>query len=320
MRSYKVAIAGATGLVGVELLRVIRENKFPVNKLFLFASQKRKLELDGREFDVYPIEEADPKEIDIAFFATDSELSRRFIPRFLEEGVFIIDKSRAFRYEPDIPLVVPEINGNIITRSTRLVANPNCTTIQLAMTLEPIRKIAKLKKVVATTLQSVSGAGAKALDYLLERTEENQLAFEIKGNIIPLIGSIDNENYCDEENTIQKEINKIFGETIDLAVSTLRVSIPYAHSISCWVKLGDEVSIGDIVNAFCAFPGLEYVENPPPMPLYSKGKNAVFVGRLKRDKYDPYAFSFFSVTDNLRKGAATNAIQIAFLAMEKGII
>ncbi len=320
MAKYNVAIFGATGLAGLELIRVLKENLFPIKNLFLFASSRKKMILDGEEYEVRSIDEAETEEVDIAFFATDINISKEFVPKFVSAGIFVIDKSRAFRYDPYIPLVIPEINGELVQPGKMLIANPNCTTTQLAITLAPIRNLAKIEKVVATSLQSISGAGIKALNYFEGKTEENPHPFEIRKNIIPFIGNIDNENYCDEENTIIIEINKIFNDTIELSISTLRVPVAYSHSISTWVKVREPVSIEDIKRAFISFPGLKYSDNPPPMPIYLRQEDLVFVGRLKMDKYDNTAFSFFSVTDNLRKGAATNAYQIASLAHQRGVI
>jgi len=323
MGRYNVCVVGASGLVGTELIKVLHERRFPILSLSLFSSRSSSgkiININGQDYPIKSIEEIDPSGCDIAFFATESDISKRYIPQFIDAGAFVIDKSRAYRYDPQIPLVVPEINGDQISSDTRLVANPNCITTQLVLSLAPLRRLSKIERVIITTCQSASGAGHKALEHYLLPEKENPFPYPLHKNIIPFIGEIRDDNFCEEEETIIKETQKIIGEMIPISVTTLRVPLPYAHSISVWVRLENEIGLEKIKRAFETFPGISYRESPPPMPVLDAGKDEVYVGRLRVDKYDRSAVMFFTVADNLRKGAATNAVQIAELAILKGSI
>ncbi len=315
MKRVKVAVVGATGLVGEYILKLLEERKFPVSELRLYASEKssgKKISWKRRKLTVENIEDIKDFSPHLTFFATSSEVSKEYVPQLLGKGSFVIDKSRAFRMSKEVPLVVPEVNSKLMNKNTRLVASPNCTTIQLVMTIAPILKVYNITKLIATTMQSVSGAGKKALDELQSGKAEL--------DIVPVIGEIVNHGYCEEERAIYCETRKILQRMIRMAVTTVRVPVEHSHSISLWLKLLGRIEIGKLINSFNSFPGVKFMREEIPTNKMAAGKDEVFIARLRKDPRDPRAILLYSVCDNLRKGAATNALQIAETALKKELL
>ena len=315
MKELKVAVVGATGLVGEYVLKLLQERDFPVAELKLYASAQskgKKLPWKKKKIKVEDAENILSFAPDLAFFATSPDISKQYIPSLTEKGTFVIDKSRAFRLMKNVPLVIPEINSHLLNKNTRLVASPNCTTIQLVMTIAPILKLSGITKLVATTMQSISGAGREVLNSFQSGKSEP--------DITPAIGKVEDLGYCEEEISIYNETRKIFQRLTRMAVTTVRVPVPYAHSISIWVKTLREININGLESSYENFPGIVYLKKELPTCQLAAGRDEIFVGRLRHDHLDPRALLLFSTCDNLRKGAATNAVQIAEVAISKGLL
>ena len=329
---YRVALVGATGAVGREIIRVLEEREFPVSELHLLASKRsagQELTWRGGIVPVRALSEGIP-EVDIALFSAGGELSRRAAPQFVEKGAVVIDNSSAWRMEPDVPLIVPEVNPEEITKALSkagrgIIANPNCSTIQLVVALKPLADAFGLERVIVSTYQSVSGAGQKGVTELSEqvtalfnsrdlavRAMPHQIAF----NCIPAIGSFLENGYTEEEWKLVQESRKIMGMP-ELRVSPTAVRVPVfsSHSESVYVELGRKVSVKEAKAAFHNAEGILIQDRPAedfyPMPSVAVGTDDVCVGRIRQDPDDDCALNFWVVADNLRKGAALNAVQIA---------
>ncbi|HWO73396.1 MAG TPA: aspartate-semialdehyde dehydrogenase [Dehalococcoidia bacterium] len=336
-KSYRVAVVGATGAVGQTTLKILEERKFPVAGIKVFASPRsagKTLAFGGGQVTVQPLTPNAFEGIDIAFFSAGSEQSREWAPQAVKAGAVVIDKSSAFRMDPDVPLVVPEINAHALHGHKGIVACPNCTTIVTAMPLKPLHDAGRLRRVVATSYQAVSGAGVNGIEDLRQETfawargEEVRPSFfphQIAFNVIPHIDKFGEDGYTGEEVKLVNELRKIL-ELPNLPVSptTVRVPVFTAHSIAVNAETERKLSREQARQAFGAFPGLkvwdEPAENRYPMPVIVEGKDDCYVGRIREDFSHPSALNFWVVGDQLRKGAALNGIQIAEEMIARGLI
>lgn len=324
-----IAIVGAGGAVGREILNVLEGGALPVDNLRLFGSERSAgstMTFNGRELPVEMLsEDSDFGDVDYAFVSAGADVSRRFAPVITAGGATMIDNSSAFRMDADVPLVVPEINGDDALNATRhIIANPNCTTIQMVLALEPIHRISPIRRVHVATYQAASGAGAAAMDELVNQYSEladgrkatvRRFAHQLAYNVIPQIDVFADDDYTREELKMYHETKKIMhAPEIEVSAMCVRVPVMRAHSEAIWVECEREVSVAEASRAFEAAPGVELVDNPAeglyPMPLHATGTDPVYVGRLRRD-ISGRGLTFWTVSDQLRKGAALNAVQIA---------
>lgn len=318
-----VAIVGATGSVGEVMLKVLAEQSFPISKLSLAATARsvgKKIKFGGDEIAVQSIDDVLAAKPDIALFSAGGDCSLEYAEKFATNGTTVIDNSSAFRMNENCKLVVPEINGDSLTLEDKIIPNPNCSTIQLVMCLAPLHKQYGLKRVIVSTYQSISGTGKKAIDQMdRERAgEQGEMAYPypIDMNCLPHCDVFQENDYTKEEMKVVHETRKILGIP-ELGVSCTAVRIPVSggHSESVNIEFDREFDIADVRKLLHDFPGIKVQDNPEmntyPMPLYAKGKDDVFVGRLRRDESQPKTLNAWIVADNLRKGAATNAVQIA---------
>lgn len=325
----KIAVVGATGLVGREMLRVLEERSFPVTELLPVASERSvglTVEFQGRQWPVLSVETALERRPDIALFSAGGETSRREAPRFADAGCVVIDNSSAWRMEVDVPLVVPEINFDAVG-DHRIIANPNCTTIQLAMTLHPLEQAFGIERVVVSTYQSVSGSGKATIDRLeAERRGDfsgsSPYPHPIDRNCLPQCDVFAEEGYTKEEWKVMRESRKILGlPNLAITCTCVRVPVVGGHSESVNLTLKSETTHEDLLACLSAAPGLAIQDEPErsvyPMPLHARGRDEVFVGRIRRDFSAPRSWNLWIVADNLRKGAATNAVQIAERVAER---
>jgi len=343
MRKYNVAILGATGAVGTEFLKLIEERKFPFKELRLLASKRsagKKLTTCGQEFTVEEATADSFKDIDIALFAGGS-ISKEFAPYAVKAGAVVIDNSSAFRMDPNVPLVVPEVNPEAILKHKGIIANPNCSTIIMCMALKPLYDLAKIKRIVVSTYQAVSGAGKEGIDELdnqvLQHTQGKEMTAEllptgsmpkhypIAFNLIPQIDIFLDNLYTKEEMKMVNETQKIFDDyDMKITATTVRVPVYRSHSESVNIEFEHDLNLKEMAAAIDKFPGVQMLDNPAeqeyPMPLYTSEKNDCFVGRLRRDETQPNTFNLWVVGDQIRKGAALNTLQIAEVMIEKGWI
>ena len=329
----KVALVGATGLVGRRMLQVLEERKFPVTELLPVASEKsvgRKVPFGGKEWTVIRPEEAIAARPALALFSAGGAVSQELAPKFAAVGCRVVDNSSFWRMDPTKKLVVPEINGDVIGPEDYIIANPNCSTIQMVMTLAPLEKEFGIKRIVVSTYQSVTGTGYKAIAQMnAERAGETDVEriypYPIDQNILPHIDAFLENGYTKEEMKMVNETRKILrDDDIAITATTVRVPVQGGHSESVNVELRKPFSLERVRELLEAMPGVTVQDDPSkklyPMPLYAWGKDDVFVGRIRRDFSAENALNFWCVSDNLRKGAATNAVQIAQLLLEKGFI
>lgn len=334
MKKYNVAILGATGAVGQEFLRLIEERKFPFADLKLLASKRsagKQIDFMGK---TYTVEEATPESfegVQIALFAGGS-ISKTLAPEAVKRGAVVIDNSSAFRMDPEVPLVVPEVNPQAISAHKGIIANPNCSTIIMVMALKPIYDLAKIKRIVVSTYQAVSGAGKEAIDELNDQVKASLEGREMVANILPsasldkhypiafnLIPHIDvfvEDDYTKEEMKMVHETHKILGDyTIGISPTTVRVPVYRSHSESINLEFEGPVSVDEVRKALAAFPGVIVQDDPAnmeyPMPLYTSNENEVRVGRIRPDRSVEHGLNLWVVGDQIRKGAALNALQIA---------
>lgn len=320
----KIAVVGATGMVGQIMLKVLEERNFPVSELIPVASEKsvgKKVIFKGNELEIVSMQTAIDMKPEIALFSAGGETSKEFAPKFAEAGTTVIDNSSAWRMEPDKRLVVPEINANILTREDKIIANPNCSTIQLVMVLHPLNQKYDLKRVIVSTYQSVTGTGKNAVDQLnAEIIGNDEVAkvypYEIFKNALPQCDVFADDDYTKEEIKLMKEPKKILGDdTFNLTATAVRVPVQGGHSESVNIEFENEFDLDEVRRILTQTPGVVVMDDVKnkiyPMPLYSEGKDEVFVGRIRRDLSQPKTLNMWIVADNLRKGAATNAVQIA---------
>jgi len=331
MKKFNVAIVGATGLVGQEFISVLEERKFPVNELIPYASERslgETVKFRNREIDVVPmtVESIQSKNIDIALFSAGSAIALEFAPVFAQKGVYVIDNSSAFRMNDSVPLIVPEVNGDLVTPDgSKIIANPNCSTIQLVYFLKVVNDLFKIKKVVVSTYQSVSGAGKKGIDELREQVTAlfsgrsvTPAAFpqRIAFNLIPQIGYFHSDGYCEEEVKMINESRKILSiPDLDFDVTTVRVPTFFSHAETVYVDLEKKCDVELVRNKISEHPEMVLMDDFEqliyPTLIDSSGKNEVFIGRLRTGREDGKRLSAWIVADNVRKGAAYNAVRIA---------
>ncbi|MCQ2272007.1 MAG: aspartate-semialdehyde dehydrogenase [Bacteroidales bacterium] len=326
----KIALIGATGLVGSVMLKVLEERGFGDCELLPAASAKsvgKKVVFAGREISVVSVEQAISEKPALAIFSAGSGASLQYAPKFAEQGTYVIDNSSAWRYEADIPLVVPEINGDVITKNDHIIANPNCSTIQMVMALAPLHKAYQIDRLVISTYQSVSGTGIKALNQLYSERAgkdcEMAYPYRIDLNLLPHGGTFETNGYTTEEMKLVKETRKILRDNnIRITATVVRVPVTGGHSEAVNAEFVQDFEIPDVVKLLQSMPGVKVIDNPAnneyPMPYFAKDKDDVFVGRIRRDESQPKTLNLWVVADNLRKGAATNAIEIAQLICQKG--
>ena len=333
MKKYNVAVVGATGAVGEEMRLVLEERKFPIEKLSLFASSRsagKEYKYKEEKVVVRELKDDSFSGIDIALFSGGDEVSKHFAPLAVQQGTIVIDNGKYFRMDPQVPLVVPEVNPDDLKKHKGLIANPNCSTIQMVVALKPIYDEAGIERVVVATYQSVSGTGKEAIEEL-----KNQAAsiakgkeFEIKAypyqiayNALPHIGSFKENGYTSEEMKMLNETRKILGDdNIRVAATTVRVPVYRAHSEVVHIETKKKISVQRTREILSAFPGIKVIDNPEkleyPLPLFAEGKDEVFIGRIREDISTENGLVMWIVSDNLRKGAALNAVQIAELVIE----
>jgi aspartate-semialdehyde dehydrogenase len=336
-RQLKLAIVGAGGVVGQKLAELLQERRFPVKELRLLATARTagsSLAFNGREL---PIELAEPERLDgldIVFFAAPADVSLRLAPEAVRRGAVAIDKSSAFREDPEVPLVVPEVNGRVLRGHRGIIASPNCSTIQMVMVLKPLEDLSPLKRVIVSTYQSVSGTGREAVDELRRQSRDvldgrpvqarvypRQIAF----NLLPHVDDFTDGGYSKEEMKMVSETRKILGRP-DLAVAatTVRVPVEVGHSEAIWIETERPISPAEARAALARMPGVVVEDDPLrgvyPTPVDAAGRDEVFVGRIRRDLTSDRGLVFWVVSDNLRKGAASNAIQIAEALLEGGLL
>lgn len=328
----RVAVVGATGLVGSTMLRILEERNFPVTELIPVASERSVgniVKFAGKEWPVVNADTAIAMKPVLAIFSAGGTVSLELAPKFAEAGCRVVDNSSAWRMDPTKKLVVPEVNGHTLTKDDMIIANPNCSTIQMVMVLKPLHDKYHIKRVVVSTYQSVSGSGQKAVSEMMEQrkgsTEHSVYPHRIDMNVIPQIDVFTGNGYTKEEMKMVLETNKIMGDdTIKVTATTVRVPVSGGHSESVNIEFRNDFEESDVRNLLARFPGLIVVDNPEmkayPMPLDAAGKDEVFVGRIRRDYSQPNTLNCWIVADNLRKGAATNAVQIAKLLHNNGWI
>ena len=319
----KVAVVGATGMVGEVMLNVLEERNFPISELLLVASERsvgKKLTYKNEEYTVIGLADAVAAHPDIAIFSAGGDTSLEWAPKFAEVGTTVIDNSSAWRMDPTKKLVVPEINANALTVEDKIIANPNCSTIQMVLALDPLHKKYQMKRVVVSTYQSVSGTGVKAVQQMENEAAgiEGEMAYPypINRNALPHCDVFLENGYTKEELKLAREPQKILDDR-SFSVTATAVRIPTAggHSESVNVEFHNDFDLAEVRQLLSETPGIVVQDNPEtntyPMPVFANGKDDVFVGRLRRDETQPNTLNMWIVADNLRKGAATNAVQIA---------
>ncbi|AZI66817.1 aspartate-semialdehyde dehydrogenase [Kaistella daneshvariae] len=320
----KIAVVGATGMVGQIMLKVLEERNFPVTELIPVASEKsvgKKILFKGNEIEIVSMQDAIDRKPQIALFSAGGNTSLEFAPKFAANGTVVIDNSSAWRMEADKKLVVPEINADVLTKNDKIIANPNCSTIQLVMVLHPLNKNFGLKRVIISTYQSVTGTGKNAVDQLnAEILGDKQVKkvynYDIFKNALPQCDVFADDDYTKEEIKLMTEPKKILGDdSFNISATAVRVPVQGGHSESVNVEFENDFNLDEIREILSNTPGVVVLDdvknNIYPMPLYSEGKDEVFVGRIRRDLSQPKTLNLWIVADNLRKGAATNAVQIA---------
>ncbi|HEX5870025.1 MAG TPA: aspartate-semialdehyde dehydrogenase [Longimicrobium sp.] len=317
-----IALLGATGAVGRTMLQVLAERKLPVDRLTLLASPRSKgraLRWGGRDWACSVAEPGAFRGVDFALFSAGGDRSKEWAPIAADEGAIVVDNSSAWRMDPQVPLVVPEVNADAAReRPKGIIANPNCSTIQMVVALEAVRRAAGLTRVVATTYQSVSGAGETGRSALRDellgnRPEESPFARQISGNVIPQIGDFDDDGWTGEERKMINETRKILSlPDLPVAATCVRVPVEVGHSVQVMVETERALSVDEARAALAAFPGVIVDDGAGryPTPLETAGRDEVFVGRIRQDPFLPRTLHLWVVSDNLRKGAATNAVQI----------
>ncbi len=328
----KVAVVGATGMVGEVMLKVLAERNFPITELLLVASERsvgKKLSYKGKEYSVIGLADAIVAKPDIAIFSAGGDTSVEWAPKFADAGTTVIDNSSAWRMDPTKKLVVPEINAKELTKEDKIIANPNCSTIQLVMALAPLHEKYKMKRVVISTYQSVSGTGVKAVKQL-----ENEIAgikgemaypYPISRNALPHCDVFTENGYTKEEMKLAREPQKILDDrTFSITATAVRIPTAGGHSESVNVEFYNDFDLADVRKLLSETSGIVVQDNPDtntyPMPIYAQDKDDVFVGRIRRDETQRNTLNMWIVSDNLRKGAATNAVQIAEYLVENNLV
>lgn len=328
----KVSVVGATGMVGEKMLQVLEERNFPVTELIPVASEKsvgKEIEFKGQKYTVKSLETAVEENCDVALFSAGGGISLDWAPKFAAKGTVVVDNSSAWRMNEGIKLIVPEINADILTKEDKIIANPNCSTIQLVMVLNPLHQKYGIKRVVVSTYQSVTGTGKAAVDQLDgEIRDENPAKvypYEIFKNALPHCDVFEENGYTKEEMKLTRETQKILDDkSIAVTATAVRVPVQGGHSEAVNIEFEKDFDESEVRKILNESPGITLQDNTDsniyPMPKYAEGKNDVFVGRIRRDYSQPNSLNLWIVSDNLRKGAATNTVQIAEKLLEKKII
>ncbi len=359
---YNIAVVGATGAVGQEMLNMLDIRKFPVNKIYPFASSRskgKKIKFKNNEYEVIELTKENVEkysnEIQLALFSAGASVSREFAPIFAQKGIFVVDNSSAWRMEPDIPLVVPEVNSHTLSKDKKIIANPNCSTIQMVVVLAPIHKVAKIKRIIVSTYQSVSGAGGKAMVELFEEAKkvleklerqtslissDNTIFFvekqkdsifprQIAFNLIPQIDIFLQNLYTKEEMKMVNETKKILeDENIKISAQCVRVPVFRAHSESVWIETEKKITVAEIKEILSSQPSVKVIDDPfnedptlrYPTPLDATSQQTTYVGRIREDLSCENGFVMWIVSDNLLKGAALNAVQILEKLIERKVV
>ncbi|HPW87633.1 MAG TPA: aspartate-semialdehyde dehydrogenase [Kaistella chaponensis] len=329
----KVALVGATGMVGQVMLKVLEERNFPLTELIPVASEKsvgKVINFKGKEYQIVSMQTAIDMKPEIALFSAGGTTSLEFAPKFAAVGTTVIDNSSAWRMEADKKLIVPEINAKELSKDDKIIANPNCSTIQLVMVLHPLNLKYNLKRVIVSTYQSVTGTGKNAVDQLNAEIAGNSdvakvYPYEIFKNALPQCDVFSNDDYTKEEIKLMTEPKKIMGDqTFNITATAVRVPVQGGHSESVNIEFENDFDLDEVRKILSNTPGvivLDDVKNSIyPMPLYAEGKDEVFVGRIRKDLSQPKTLNMWIVADNLRKGAATNAVQIAEYLLENKLV
>jgi aspartate-semialdehyde dehydrogenase len=326
--AYRVAVVGATGAVGTEMMDVLEERAFPVDALVPLASSRSAggtVTFRGEDLPVQVLTKDSFQEVDVALFSAGTDVSREYAPIAAQQGVVVIDNSAAWRMEPEVPLIVPEVNRHEIFRHKGIIANPNCSTIQMVVALKPLHDHARVKRIVVTTFQAVSGTGKEAMDELMEECKDllsfkeptpKVYPYQIAFNCLPHIDEFLPSGYTKEEMKLVNETRKIMGDqTIQITATTVRVPVYVSHSEAVNIETERKLTAHEARALLAAAPGIVVFDDPSrklyPMPLDAAGKDEVYVGRVREDESIPHGLNLWVVADNLRKGAALNAVQIA---------
>ena len=336
-QGYVVAVVGATGAVGQEMLRVLAERDFPVRELRVLASARsagKHVDFKGRDYAVQELTDDSFAGVQIALFSAGGKVSERFCPVAARAGAVCVDNTNAFRMDPNVPLVVPEVNPHTIAQHKGIIANPNCSTIQLVVVLKPLHDAARVRRVVVSTYQATSGAGKKAMDELFHQTaailncgeyEPKVFPYRIAFNVIPQIDVFLENGYTKEEMKMTNETRKIMGDdTIRLAATTVRVPVFYGHSEAVNVETERKLTAAEARGLLAKAPGVKVVDDPAqrryPMPIEAAGQDDTLVGRIREDVSLENGLNLWVVADNIRKGAATNAVQIAEILIRDNLL
>ncbi|MDR2645507.1 MAG: aspartate-semialdehyde dehydrogenase [Endomicrobium sp.] len=339
MRKFKVAVVGATGAVGLEMIKMLESRNFPTESIKFLASESsigKKLIYNGEKITVELLTKKSGKGIDIALFSAGATVSKEFAPYFVADDCFVIDNSSAWRMEKDIPLVVPEVNSHDLKKDKKLIANPNCSTIQMVVALKPIHDFAKIKRVIVSTYQSVSGAGQKGINELTEQVKAwakgesiptaNKFQYQIAFNLIPQIDVFTDNGYTKEEMKMTNETKKIMGDnSIEVSATCVRVPVFRSHSENIWIETEKPISLQEAKELLSKAEGIQLMDEPKskkyPMPLFAENMQTIYVGRVRADiSTKNNALMFWVVSDNLLKGAALNAVQIAETLVKNELI
>ena len=332
IKKKKIAVVGASGLVGRTMLKILEERNFPFSELLPVATEKsigKEINFSGKSYKIISAKDAIAQKPDIALFSAGGTASLELAPLFANIGTVVIDNSSAWRMDPTKKLVVPEINGDVLTKEDKIIANPNCSTIQMVMALYPLHKEYKIKRIVVSTYQSVTGTGKKAVDQLMNERKgvKGDMAYKypIDLNLIPQIDIFLENGYTKEEMKMVNETRKILGDNdIQITATTVRVPVMGGHSESVNVEFEKEYDLEKVKSLLSEMPGVivfDDIKNQKyPMPIDANGKDEVFVGRIRRDESNPKTLNMWIVSDNLRKGAATNAVQIAEYLLDNNLL
>ncbi|UJH90053.1 aspartate-semialdehyde dehydrogenase [Antarcticibacterium sp. 1MA-6-2] len=328
----RVAVVGATGMVGNIMLKVLEERNFPITELYPVASERsvgKEITFNNKSYKVIGLEEAVSIKPDLALFSAGGDTSLEWAPKFAENGTTVVDNSSAWRMDKTKKLVIPEINAVELTKDDKIIANPNCSTIQLLMALKPLHDKYKIKRVVVSTYQSITGTGVKAVQQLENeyKDQKGEMAYPypIHRNAIPQCDVFTENGYTKEEMKLTNETKKILGDdSVLVSATAIRIPVVGGHSESVNLEFESDFDEKDVRKLLSDFPGVTVQDNPDvntyPMPIYAEGKDDVFVGRIRRDYSQPNSLNMWIVADNLRKGAATNAVQIAEYLMDNKLI
>lgn len=327
----KLAVVGITGMVGQEMINVLEEMNFHIDEFIPVASERsigKKIEYNGSKYEVIGMEDAVKLKPNIAIFSAGGSVSLEWAPKFAEVGTTVVDNSSAWRMDETKKLIIPEINGDILTKDDKIIANPNCSTIQMLMALYPIQKKYGITRIVVSTYQSITGTGIKAVNQLENeyKGESGDMAYnyQIHQNAIPHCDDFLENGYTKEEMKLVNETNKIFNSEISITATAVRIPVMGGHSESVNITLENPFNLKELVDELKSFNGLEVKDDPAsnlyPMPFFSRGSNNVYVGRIRKDFSCENSLNLWVVADNLRKGAATNAVQIAKLIVKNNLV